>query len=111
MIAIVSNADDTDQLPNSDIGIIDETQIFEDTTLPLPCCKFIRGNVDNDPGDDIDINDLLYLVAYCYKGGPAPECMPEADVDGSGAIESAVDIEYLINYMFNGGPAPLVCPK
>ena len=110
MMAIVSNADDIDQLTNTDIDAISETQIYDDT-LPIPCCRFIRGNVDDDPGDDIDINDLLYLVNYCFKGGPPPACPAEADIDGNGQIQAVADIEYLINYMFNDGPAPLVCPK
>ena len=37
------------------------------------CCHDIRGNIDNDPEDLIDISDLVYLVNYQFGGGPEPE--------------------------------------
>ncbi|KAA3633335.1 MAG: hypothetical protein DWP97_09390, partial [Calditrichaeota bacterium] len=73
------------------------------------CCTGIRGNVDNDPGDLIDIADLVYLVAYSFGGGPAPVCIEEADVDASGGLDIG-DIVYIVSYSFGGGPAPLACP-
>ncbi|KAA3635274.1 MAG: hypothetical protein DWP97_05050 [Calditrichaeota bacterium] len=72
------------------------------------CCIGIRGNVDNDGADAIDIADLVYLVSYSFGGGPAPVCTEEADVDASGGIDIA-DIVYLVSYSFGGGPAPLPC--
>ncbi|KAA3635257.1 MAG: hypothetical protein DWP97_05065 [Calditrichaeota bacterium] len=75
---------------------------------PCPAdCVGIRGNVDTDPADAIDIADLVYLVDYSFNGGPAP-ATSEADVDASGGLDIA-DIVYLVNYMFAGGPAPLPC--
>ena len=47
-----------------------------------------------------------------FTSGPAPECMEEADVDGSG-VGLPIDISdlvYLVDYMFNGGPEPAACP-
>jgi hypothetical protein len=85
---------------------------------PTCCVQPIRGNVDNDPGDAIDISDLVFLVDYMFTGGPAPECWVEGNVDGSdngNGIEGPEDIDisdlvYLVDYMFNGGPAPVACP-
>ncbi|MCK4460192.1 MAG: hypothetical protein KAW46_00220 [candidate division Zixibacteria bacterium] len=78
------------------------------------CMGAIRGNVDMDPGDAIDISDLVFLVDYMFTGGPAPTCWPEANVDGIGPDDaSGIDISdlvYLVDYMFNGGPAPPSCP-
>ena len=83
------------------------------------CLGAIRGNVDMDPGDAIDISDLVYLVDYMFTGGPAPTCAEEANIDGSccasGSSESLSDIDisdlvYLVDYMFNGGPEPPPCP-
>jgi len=79
--------------------------------LPVACCIGIRGNVDNDGLDAIDIADLVYLVAFAFGGGPAPVCTEEADIDASGGaipIDIA-DIVYLVNFMFGGGPAPVIC--
>lgn len=81
---------------------------------PPSCCVGIRGNVDGDPGDAIDISDLVYLADYMFTGGPAPECWSEANVDGLGPDDaSGVDISdltYLTDYMFTGGPPPPPCP-
>lgn len=83
------------------------------------CMPPIRGNVDYDPSDEIDISDLVNLVDYMFNQGPAPLCWPEANVDGSGPAtppdEGADDIDisdlvYQVDYMFNQGPEPVACP-
>ena len=76
------------------------------------CVGPMRGNVDDDAGDVIDISDLVYLVDYMFTGGPAPTCWSEANVDGVGN-DDALDISdlvYLVDYMFTGGPPPPSCP-
>ncbi len=76
------------------------------------CCTGIRGNVDGDTLDQIDINDIVYLVNYSFvtPSGPAPVCSEEADVDASGALD-ITDLVYLVSYSFGnpGGPAPVSC--
>lgn len=76
------------------------------------CCVGFRGNINNDPGDAIDISDLVYFVTYAFgtPPGPAPVCFEEADVDASGALDIA-DIVYMVTYMFATppGPQPLPC--
>ncbi len=76
------------------------------------CCINFRGNVDNDPLDEIDISDLVVLVAYAFGSGSAPTCMEEADIDGSGgsAPVDISDIVLLVAYMFQNGAAPANCP-
>lgn len=76
------------------------------------CVPPIRGNVDNDTGDLIDISDLVYLVDFMFNGGPAPVCEDEADIDGSGGPSpiDIADLVYLVDYMFNEGPEPVACP-
>lgn len=75
------------------------------------CCVFIRGNVNNDPAEMIDIADLVFLVDYMFgtPSGPQPPCFEEADVDNSLTLDIA-DLVYLVDYMFGSGPAPLSCP-
>jgi len=82
------------------------------------CVPPVRGNVDFDPGDEIDISDLVYLVDYMFNGGPTPECVEEANVDGSccatppGETLDDVDIAdlvLLVDYMFMGATLP-PCP-
>lgn len=75
-------------------------------------CIGMRGNVDGDALDRIDMADLVYLVRYAMGAprGPAPRCPEEADVDGSGAINIA-DLVYLSRYTMGttGEPAPVAC--
>jgi hypothetical protein len=73
------------------------------------CMPPIRGNVDYDAGDNIDISDLVYLVDYMFAGGPEPPCLDEADMDGIGGIDIS-DLVWLVDYMFAGGPPPVACP-
>jgi hypothetical protein len=73
------------------------------------CCVTIRGNVDSDTGDVIDISDLVYLVDYMFSGGLQPGCPMEADIDPNGAIDIS-DLVYLVDYMFTGGQPPPACP-
>ena len=92
--------------------------------IPNPCLGCcvppIRGNVDYDPGDVIDIGDLVMLVDYMFSGGGAPPCWAEANIDGSccgtdGIPDTQDDIDIgdlvmLVDYMFSGGPPPVDCP-
>ncbi len=74
------------------------------------CCQGFRGNIDNDPAQEINIVDLIYLVNYMFQEGPDPECMAEANVDGD--FMSTIDIAdliHLVNYMFQDGPEPFIC--
>jgi hypothetical protein len=72
------------------------------------CCVGIRGNINGDAGQAIDISDLVYLVDYMFTNGPEPPCMDEANVNGFGDIDIS-DLVYLVDYMFLDGPAPAAC--
>ena len=73
------------------------------------CCLNIRGNVDGDASDDINIADLTYLVAYMFKNGPAAPCVDEGNINGLGEID-ITDVTRLVGYMFKSGPPPADCP-
>ena len=74
------------------------------------CCVGIRGNVDGDSQNKININDIIYLINFDFLGGPPPKCFEEADVNGDGDNPNSNDILYLINYAFKNGPPPVACP-
>ena len=75
------------------------------------CCVGIRGNVDGDAGDNVNVADLTFLVDYLFRGGPAPDCQEEANVDGdAGENVNVADLTYLVDYLFRGGPPPPSCP-
>jgi len=77
------------------------------------CCRGIRGDVDYDPYDRINISDLVALVDYMFTGGPPPQCEGEANVNGDGEGSSEPwdidDLVYLVDYMFTNGAPPPPC--
>lgn len=67
----------------------------------------IQGHVSGDFNLDgrQDMLDIIWLVDYKFRGGEAPQPIPDAgDVDGSGFV-NVLDIIYYIDYRFNDGPA------
>ena len=83
------------------------------------CIPPLRGNVDNDGDDIIDISDLVYQVDYMFNSGPPPTGWEEANIDGSGPVDPSgdgpadvdiSDLVHLVDYMFTGGPPPAACP-
>jgi len=64
----------------------------------------LRGDANGD--GRITAADIVYLVNFVFKSGPAPSPQSaEGDANCDGSI-SAADIIYLVNYVFKGGPAP-----
>lgn len=78
------------------------------SAVVVGCCQGIRGNINGDIDNVIDIADLVYYVSYQFGGGPEPVCFKEADVDATGELNIA-DIVYMVDYMFGSGPEPLIC--
>jgi hypothetical protein len=60
---------------------------------------------DADANGMVNISDAVYLIAYIFSGGPAPNPIDAGDVDCNGFVNIS-DAVYLINYIFGGGPAP-----
>ncbi len=60
---------------------------------------------DADGSGGIDIDDAVFLVAYIFTGGPAPEPLPAGDADCTGGVDID-DVVYLIAYIFAGGNEP-----
>ncbi len=60
---------------------------------------------DADASGGVDIDDIVYLIAYIFSGGPPPEPLEVGDVDCSGGVDID-DVVYLIAYVFSGGPVP-----
>ncbi len=69
-------------------------------------CIFICGDANYD--ELVNILDVVFLINYKYKSGPAPLYLDAADVNNDLAI-NILDIVYLINFKYKGGPVP-VCP-
>ena len=63
----------------------------------------ICGDVNGD--GVINSADVVYLINYLFKDGPAPDPLEAGDVNCDGMVNSA-DVVHLINYLFKGGPPP-----
>ncbi|MGB7062267.1 MAG: hypothetical protein WBF13_07940 [Candidatus Zixiibacteriota bacterium] len=57
------------------------------------------------PRDPYDIGHVVFLLNYLYKGGPAPRCLSDYDLDCDEEL-SLADVIILINYLFRGGNLP-----
>lgn len=64
---------------------------------------FRAGDVNKNGA--INLGDIIYLVNYLYKGGPAPNPSRLGDATSDG-ITNLVDLVFLVNYVFKGGPGP-----
>ena len=90
----------------------DGTSCIED--FPCDCCFGIRGNIDEDPNDQVNIVDLTRFIKYMFIfcDGPSASCFPcdlEADINGDGKL-NIVDLTFLVKYLFKGGSPPAYCP-
>ena len=85
--------------------------------LPCPCsnpvrvcCWQMRGNLDSDMNNMVDLTDLSTLVAYLTGFGPITiKCSDEANVDGLGIIDLS-DLSTLVAYLTGVGGPPAPCP-
>jgi hypothetical protein len=67
---------------------------------------FVCGDTNGDK--QINIADVVYIINYIFKYGPAPVPAEVADVNYDGNVNVG-DAVYLIGYIFKGGPEPN-CP-
>ena len=67
------------------------------------CCDY-PGDASNN--GILNLLDLIYVINFLYKSGPAPACIDEADANGNNVL-NILDVTYSINYMYKGGPAPI----
>lgn len=54
----------------------------------------------------VDISDLIFIIAYLFNNGTAPNPLSAGDIDGSGEID-ITDVTYLVAYLFQGGASPV----
>lgn len=66
-------------------------------------CGFVCGDVSGNYG--IDVGDAVYLIAYLFRGGPAPPIPAAADLNGNGEPDVG-DVTIIVNFIFRNGPKP-----
>lgn len=64
---------------------------------------YLRGDVNRNLIRDIE--DVIYLLNYVYKNGPAPNPQMAGDVNWDEVID-ILDVYYLIDFLFASGPSP-----
>jgi len=67
------------------------------------CLPYLRGDLDQD--NETTLGDVLFLVSYLYKGGPAPDPIELGDVNRNDLVDLG-DLLYLIAYLYKGGSPP-----
>jgi len=73
--------------------------------LTIKYVQFLRGDANSDK--KVSLSDIVYLINYLFKFGPAPDPIQSGDANCDGKV-SLGDIVYLINYLFKFGPAPCI---
>ena len=53
----------------------------------------------------IDIRDVVYLISYLFRNGPAPDPLEAGDANCDEVVDIG-DVVYLINFLFRDGPPP-----
>jgi hypothetical protein len=99
----------------ADTGTFSFTVLVKDSSVPQksdtqvltlktnPGAPFIRGDANDD--SKVTVADVVYIISYLYKGGPAPSPLVKGDTNCDAKVNVA-DVIYLINYLFKGGPLP-----
>jgi parallel beta-helix repeat protein len=75
-------------VPSSGGGIID-----------IGAYEYLITTGDTNSDGIIDIKDVVFLINYCFKGGPAPNPLEKGDVTADGSV-NVQDTIHLINYLF-----------
>jgi hypothetical protein len=93
----------------SEIGTYDVSFIAFDGELAdtmivqITVADYVCGDVD--ASQEVDIDDVVYLIAYIFSGGPEPVPYESGDVNCSTGVDID-DVVYMIAYIFSGGPPP-----
>lgn len=85
------------------LGVQSCLSCFDDIVVTSLGTEFVCG--DCDGSGSVDIDDIVFTIAYVFTGGPAPDPIEAADANCSGGADID-DVVYLIAYVFNGGPPP-----
>jgi hypothetical protein len=64
---------------------------------------FINGDASGN--GTVNILDITFLIAYLYKGGPAPYPPTAGDAQCNGVV-NILDVTYIIGFLYKSGPSP-----
>ena len=75
------------------------------TNLPYCFSMSYPGLGDSNADGIVDIGDVVYLIGYLYRNGPAPTPTEVGDANCDGIVDIG-DVVRLIGSLFKGGPPP-----
>jgi PKD repeat protein len=102
--SFVFDADPSQADSSYEVRFIASDGALADTaTVQLSVIAFIRGDCDGNTL--VNISDIVYLIAYIFGGGPAPNPYEAGDADSNGTVNIS-DAAFLVAYIFGGGPPP-----
>ena len=92
------------------VDSLDFNYVKEVVKMCLATAVTVARDIGSMPGDatwdgTVNVADVVYLLNYLYKGGPAPDPVELGDFTCDGIVDSD-DVVFLINYLFRDGPAP-----
>ncbi len=89
-------------------GVVPSLSIIAIATTS--CCQGVTGNIDCDPGDNVDIGDLTVLVDHLFLSFDPLCCTKEANVDGVGGTSIDIaDLTKLVDHLFVSFGATAAC--
>ena len=84
---------------------LDDTDTLNDFPSYLEVqTTYLSGDVNHD--GVVDVGDVVFLINYLFKQGPAPIPYHAGDINRDEVVDVG-DVVYLINYLYKEGPPPL----
>jgi hypothetical protein len=78
----------------------------DENPVRVPVTLRVAGRGDPNADFAVDVSDVIYLVNYFFKFGPAPiPGLFAADVNCDG-LRNVTDVVRLVSYLFKGGLKP-----
>jgi hypothetical protein len=81
-------------------GFSNVTKSYTFRAIPAP---YYPGDLTND--GTVDVQDVVAIIDYAFRGGPLPTPANSADLNGD-CVGDLSDVVILITYAFRGGPRP-----
>ena len=81
----------------------DQESRLSELALVSVADAFTKGDANSD--GNIDMLDLVYLVDFIFRGGPAPDPLLAGDANCDDDT-NILDLTYFVDYIFRGGPKP-----
>ncbi|MEE8404255.1 MAG: M14 family zinc carboxypeptidase, partial [candidate division Zixibacteria bacterium] len=81
----------------------DQESRLSELALVSVADAFIKGDANSD--GEINLLDLVYLVDFIFRAGPAPDPLLAGDANCDDET-NILDLTYLVDYVFRGGPKP-----